>query len=224
MHLLSHIKGIREDEGGTDLLLRVEDKVKERIARRRIKSVEIRLDDGRTISAEQRKKLYATIRDIAEWQGDLPEYTKELLKYTYCEKTGEEYFSLSSCSMDLAREFISHVLDFAIEHGIPLSDTGINRTDDINRYLFTCIKYRTCVVTGRPGADIHHVTGSRVGMGRDRKSIDHSKLEIIALSREIHSYVHQKGEAGLFEKYKIFGITVDRDTLKSLGLSAGDIS
>ena len=45
-------------------------------------------DDGRTISALQRKKAYAIIRDIADYTGDIPEYIKELLKYAFIEKYG----------------------------------------------------------------------------------------------------------------------------------------
>ena len=223
MYLLSRIKAIKETESGTELIIAVADKIKEKVLRQKITDAEIRLDDGRLISADQRKKLYATLRDIAEWQGDVPEYTKELLKFMYCGETGEEYFSLSTCTMETARDFISFVLDFALEHGVHLSDLAINRTDDINKYLFSCIKYRVCAITGVPNADIHHVTGSRVGMGRDRSKVDHGKLEIIALSRPFHNLVHSEGEKEIFEKHKVYGIKVDHETLKSLGLNASTI-
>lgn len=224
MYLLSKIKAIKETDKGTELIVEVSDFIKEKILRQKINKAELRFDDGRTISAEQRKKLYATIRDIALWQGDIPEYTKEVLKFMYAGETGEGYFSLSSCTMTTAKDFISYVLDFALENNIPLKDLGVNRTDDINRYLFSCIKFRTCAISGKPNAEIHHVEGSRVGMGRNRKEVDHSKLELIALSHEYHELVHQEGETDLFEKYKVFGIKVDTDTLYSLGLNFADIS
>ena len=112
---------------------------------------EIRIDDGRTITSLQRRKAYATIRDISSWTGYLPEEQKEWLKYLYIERTGNTYFSLSDCSMDTAREFISIILDYALEEGIPLSERGIERTDDIGRYLYSCIKNKRCAVCGRPG-------------------------------------------------------------------------
>jgi len=37
---------------------------------------ELRLNDGRRISADQRKKAHATIADIANWQGECPIYAK----------------------------------------------------------------------------------------------------------------------------------------------------
>lgn len=61
-------------------------------------------------------------------------------------------------------------------------------------------------------------------MGRNRKKIDHSKLEIIALSREWHTKVHQEGEEKIFKTYKIYGITVDHEVLKELGLTVDDLS
>lgn len=225
MHYLARIKGVKDVEEGTDIIVRLPEKrLGEDIVRRQILNAEIRLDDGRSISAEQRKKIYATIRDIAEWNGEVPEWMKEYLKYDYCIKEGEEYFSLSSCSMDLARDFITHIIDFVLEHNIPLTDIAINRTDDINKYLYSCLKYRRCSITGKPNADIHHVTGSRVGMGRSRVKINHNGLELIALSREWHNKVHAQGEIDIFNAYKIYGIKLDRQTLLDLGLKAEDIN
>lgn len=111
---------------------------------------ELRIDDGRSITTLQRKKIYATIRDIFNFIGDSPEYLKVFLKYMFCEETGEEYFSFSSCSLEIAREFISYILDFALAWDVPLSESGLLRTDDIDRYLFSCIKYRKCCITGNP--------------------------------------------------------------------------
>ena len=50
--------------------------------------VEIRLDDGRSISAEQRKKIFAIIRDIAIWSGDDPESIRQLLTLDFCWRSG----------------------------------------------------------------------------------------------------------------------------------------
>ncbi|MEG1367288.1 MAG: putative HNHc nuclease, partial [Oscillospiraceae bacterium] len=48
-----------------------------------INECEIRLVDGRTISSEQRKHIYATISDIAEYTGYLPDEAKAVLKYQF---------------------------------------------------------------------------------------------------------------------------------------------
>lgn len=121
------------------------------LSKKKIKDAEIRLDDGRHISADQRKKAYATIRDIASYTGYLPEEQKEWLKYLHIVKTGCGYFSLADCSMDTAREFINTILEYAVENGIPLTDNAVERTDDINRYLYFCIKHKKCAICGRDG-------------------------------------------------------------------------
>ena len=73
-----------------------------------MRTCNVRLDDGRHISAEQRKKAYATINDIAAFTGEMPEVMKEWLKYLHIYRTGCEVLSLSSCSMDTARGIYQH--------------------------------------------------------------------------------------------------------------------
>lgn len=203
---LIEIKGIRQSENGTEMLVLAPEKnLFDMILDKRIKVAEMRLDDGRTISVMQRKKAYATIRDMAEWTGYPPEVMKEIMKYEFMIRTGEEYFSLSDCSMDLAREFISMLIDFALEHGIQLSDLAINRTDDIGRYLYSSIKHKGCAVCGRPG-EIHHV--DTIGMGNNRKKVDDSDHRKICLCRIHHSEAHNMGMTAFEEKHKVYGITV----------------
>ena len=109
------IRGYREDPTGTDLLIHIPDRqLGDMLRHKRIKGAELRLDDGRHITAAQRRKAYATIRDIADFTGYLPEEEKEWLKYLHIIRTGEAYFSLSGCSMDTARGFLNTILDHAI--------------------------------------------------------------------------------------------------------------
>jgi len=186
--------------------------------------IELRIEDSRTISSAQRKMVYANIKDIALYTGDNPEYIKEILKYNFCIETGLDYFSLSDCSVDLAKEFITFLIDFILKHNIPLSDLGLNRASDIDAYLYSCLFYRRCAISGKINADIHHCTGSAVGMGNNRLTIDHRNLEIIALSREWHNKVHQNGEEEIFEAYKVCGIKGDEKLLDKLGLNYEDIT
>lgn len=74
MHELAKITGIRSDIEGTEMKVFVPEKnLFNTILDKRIHDVELRLDDGRTITNAQRKKAYATIRDIADYTGYLPE-------------------------------------------------------------------------------------------------------------------------------------------------------
>lgn len=112
---------------------------------------EIKLDDGRQITSEQRKKLYATFKDIADYTGDIPEYTKELFKFMFCADSDQEHFSLSDCSMEVARDFINYIIEFVIMHDIPLSELATERTDDIGKYLFYTLKHQKCCICGSKG-------------------------------------------------------------------------
>ncbi|HYF75472.1 MAG TPA: putative HNHc nuclease, partial [Candidatus Nitrosocosmicus sp.] len=163
---------------------------------------QIIIDDSRRISAIQRKKIYATVRDIADYIGDIPELVKEFLKYEFCIEQSIEHFSLSDCSITVAREFISFILDFVIKHGIPLSELGIDRTDDIDKYLYSCLKFRRCCICGKDG-EIHHE--DTIGMGNDRTDYDDSLHKKISLCRVHHTEAHTIGVSEFRKKYKVYG-------------------
>ena len=184
-------------------------KIGEFLSQKCIKKAEMRFDDGRIISIEQRKKAYATIRDIADYTGYLPEEQKEWLKYLYIQKTGDDYISLSDCSMDQAREFINVILEYAIESGIQLSEQAINRTDDIGKYLYFCIKHKKCAICGQDG-EIHHEDA--IGMGNDRKTLDDSNHKKICLCRKHHTIAHQMGVDRFTKMYKVYGIIVKEES------------
>ena len=77
MHYLVEVKGVQKDaDGATVLTLSVPDQAVKTIRQQAVKKVELRIDDGRIISGQQRRKIYATLRDIAEYTG----YTDEAMK------------------------------------------------------------------------------------------------------------------------------------------------
>lgn len=205
MYTLADIQKYRETKNGTDMIIHIPEKVAYYFTDKRCRSAQIRLDDGRRITAEQRKKAYATMKDIAAYTGYLPEEQKEWLKYLHISRTGSDYFSLSDCSVDTAREFINTILDYALEEGIPLSDLGVNRTDDIGKYLYFCIKHKKCAVCGKTG-EIHHVDA--IGMGRDRRKVDDSGTRKICLCRTHHTIAHTKGMDRFEQMYHVYGIVI----------------
>lgn len=209
MHALIELKKYRETDTDTEMLITVPGhKLGNMLTEKHIRQAEIRFDDGRHISAEQRKKAYATIRDIADYTGYLPEEQKEWLKYLHIMNTGCDYFSLSDCTMDTAREFINTILEFALEMGISLSEEAINRTDDIGRYLYFCLKNKKCAICGRPG-EIHHEDA--IGMGNDRHTLDDSRHRKICLCRLHHTIAHERGVESFRQMYKVYGIIFKED-------------
>lgn len=84
MHALAEIVKSVEKDGDTWLVVRLpKSRLKEEIENKTITNTEMRFDDGRHISNLQRKKAYATIRDIAVELGYLPEEMKEIMKCNY---------------------------------------------------------------------------------------------------------------------------------------------
>lgn len=214
--MIERAVGYIQDYDGECLTVIVPYTDERKLLKQGITECEITLTDGRSISAAQRKKAYATIADIADYTGDVPESVKEQLKWLFCMENGIDGFSLSDCDMTVAREFISYVLEFAILWGVPLSEEALKRTDDIGRYLYFCLENRVCAICGRR-ADVHHV--DRVGLGRNRFTIIHTGMEAEALCREHHIECHTIGQATFDEKYHIYGIKLDEWLCEKLGLN-----
>lgn len=187
----------------------------ERLTLRKYSKVQIGLPDGRTISPEQRKKAHALINEIAEWMGEIPEYVKRLVKMEFIvnslQSLEKELFSLSNCDITTAREFITYLIDFMIEHDIPSKIPLYEQCEDIYRYVYSCALKKRCAISGRR-AELHHVDA--VGMGRDRDDIIHIGMRVLPLSREYHTLAHTKGNDWLLNEYHLEPITVDKQIAK----------
>ena len=198
------IKAYKVTQDGTELKIFVPNRnLQNEIIDGRVRTCEIRLEDNRKISYEQRKKAYACIADISKYTGYQPEQAKELMKYLYIIRTGGEYFSLSNCSMETAKEFINVLLDYIIENGIQMDESGVERSEDIDHYLWKCLRERKCCVCGRK-AEIHH--SKAIGRGFNRKHFDDSNLMKMALCRNHHTESHTIGQKEFMKKYKVYGI------------------
>lgn len=184
------------------------------------------LQEKRTLA--QNNMIYALISDIVKhYYNDFEkthkvafrndtEAVKKTLKTGFAQQSGlPKKFSTAKLSKDQATEFISYIIEFCFQFDIPLSKPGIQLTSDINRYLFLCIKYRKCAVTGKPG-EIHHIDA--IGMGRDRREYDHSKSLLICLSREMHTEVHKIGWTAFKNKYYVDGIRLSEAAIQEFNI------
>ncbi|WP_425447760.1 putative HNHc nuclease [Dethiothermospora halolimnae] len=208
------ITGIKETEKGTELLISIPGKgVKEEILRNRNKkgllTAELIVDDNRSPSSEQIAKFYATIGDIAKHTGHAPEFIEMYIKYMFCKEKGLETVSMSKKkgTMSLARELITYLIEFCFREDIPTLDTLRNRNDDINAYLYLCLKYRKCAICNKKG-QMHH--WQAIGMGNNSKKIDDSDHEKMCLCEDHHLFakdaVHRMGKKSFEDKYHIYGI------------------
>lgn len=197
------------------LLLQLNEPINRDIIQKHVRTVELRIDDGRTISTDQRRKIFALIRDISLWSGHGPEEIRELLQWDFIQQYGCEWFSLSDVDMTTAKDFITYLITFCFLWNVPTKDTLLNQTDDISKYLYLCLEHRKCAICNAR-AEVHHV--NRIGMGRDREKIVHVGLLAIALCRVHHDMAHLD-EKGLFEQYFIYGIKLDRYLCDRLNLN-----
>jgi len=190
--------------------------------------VEIGLPDGRLISPEQRKRIYAMLRDIAEWMGEQdPEVVKNLMKLKFMAEEmnaiARRLFSLSDCDMTTAREFITFLISFIVANGIPVSHPLIQGADDVNdirRYVFQCLMHKDCAVCGGR-AELHHVEA--IGAGRNRWEINQIGMPVLPLCRAHHSESHQLGQESFMSKYHLEPIPLTIEIGKLYGLTLVNI-
>ena len=185
-----------------------------------VNTCEIRLNDGRSISDDQRRKIYATFRDIANWSGHDPDDIKLLLKYEYIVATGAEWFSLSDCDMTTANLFLNFIIEFCILWDVPCMDSLLDRSPDISRYVYACLIHKKCALCGEK-AELHHAE-DRVGSGRNRKEIIHLGMRAQPLCRKHHNECHNIGQQTFNEKHLIHGIIINPEICKIWRLENGN--
>ena len=206
----NRITGIVTDYDGTYLTIKAKYDNRDFIIDHAVRNVEIRINDGLHISAEQRKKIYATFKDIAEHTGYEPEDVKDLFKLRFCKSEEIEEFSLSDCEMVVATKFISYLLDFCIEHGVELSEPASARCDDLERMMYSCLLHKKCCICGAK-ADLHHYDA--IGMGADRETMHHRGHRVMALCREHHKAFHDRNE-GFCERYHVVPVMITEKVAK----------
>lgn len=184
---------------------------------REAKTVEVRIDDGRRITNDQRRKIYATMRDIAEWMGDMPDAVKGYFKWSFQGDKEHEDFSLSDVDRETAGDFLTYLIDFCIQNGVPCSDPLWDRCEDIERYMYACVMTRTCCITGKKNAQIHHA--DRIGMGGNRNTMCQVGMRVVPLSADLHTMIHYSGgEQEFYKKHHITPIKLTEKMCEHLQL------
>ncbi|WP_196602105.1 putative HNHc nuclease [Pectinatus frisingensis] len=192
----------------------------ERVCLRKYKDVCIGLPDGRRITPAQRKKAYVLLTKISEWSGYTPvEVIKETTKLQFMAETENitgKVFSLSDCDVTTAREYISFLIDFVIENNVPVGQPLIELCEDINKYVYACLMNKVCAVCGKP-AQLHHV--DRIGMGRNRNTINHLNMLVLPLCGKHHIECHGMSQYEFNEKYHLVSIKLTEEIGKKYNLS-----
>ncbi|KRM91472.1 putative HNHc nuclease [Liquorilactobacillus cacaonum] len=173
------------------------------------------------ITGIQRRKAYAMIHDIGMAQGCEQSYEFQKLKVdlkdSFCRKSGYGSFSLSNCSKYVATDFISWLVELCFFKGIPFQFKDLVNTFDTERQVFLCLVHKRCTVCGQTNnIQINHE--DTVGMGNDRKHLNHRNHRLEALCSYHHLEFHRLGSKSFFDKYHFHGTKLRDEQLIALKL------
>ena len=183
------------------------------------KTVAVELTTAESITAKQRRKCFLLIKFISEWWGYTPvEATKEITKLMFA-STGETIspeFSLSDCSKEVAKKYITYLIDFCLTEGIPCGEPLWKLCEDIPKYVWVCAVNKRCAVCGKK-AQWHHAE-DRVGMGRTRTEICHIGMRGLPLCARHHHECHTMPQSEFNKRYLLESIAVDEKIASTYGL------
>lgn len=177
---------------------------------------ELRFLDPRSFEVQQRKYYYALLGDISNVTGHLIEEVDDNIKWRFRALTGRSV-SLSngsSSTKDDITLLINIALDLAFELNTVLSNKIPIPDRNVEYYLYKCLTTRRCCICGKH-ADIDHFD-TTVGMGNNRKEVDKTQYTYCALCRSHHTEKHTIGLTAFKEKYKVYGIKLNEETIKRL--------
>lgn len=175
--------------------------------------------DARMRTPEQIRKAWALMGEIAEYQGETKDdvYAEQKTAFSvkHLDILQGELFRLSSATVSAARAFITMLVEIIIEYGIPTKEPLYGLCDDIHRYVYACLMNKKCAVCGRK-TELHHY--DHVGMGRNRREIDHIGMRAYPLCREHHDEIHRIGEKSFDARYHLEPIAIDEKIARKYGL------
>lgn len=168
------------------------------------------------ITDDQRKKIFALVNDICEYTGYVNDEMYIKMKFYYMAYSGCDVFSISrnGVTKEFASRFIEFIIEWCFQMDIPFLNREYHLSSDESRTLFIYLKYRSCFVCGRQHSDVAHVEA--VGMGRNRKTIDHSKHHFMCLCRQHHQEQHQIGIETFLKKHHLATIKLNKQQIKDL--------
>ena len=179
--------------------------------------------DSRARTLEQIRKAWALMGEIAEYQGqgkdDVYREQSTAFSLKHLEILQGELFHLSTATVSTARAFINLLIEIILEYGIPTKEPLYGLCDDIERYVYACLMNKKCAVCGKK-TELHHVDA--VGMGRNRREIDHIGMRCLPLCRDHHDEAHMIGERAFDEKYHLVPIAIDQKIAKKYNLKGAE--
>jgi hypothetical protein len=176
--------------------------------------------DSRNRTAEQNRKAWALMTEIADYQGQEKEatYREQALVFTdkFLEILQGRLFHLSTATVSEASAFITMLVEIIVENGIPTKEPLYQMCEDVEKYVYACLMNKKCCVCGKK-ADLHHV--STIGMGYNRNTKPQLGALVMPLCREHHMEYHSTGGTAFGEKYHVVSVPMDKRLAQKYGIS-----
>lgn len=179
------------------------------------------LEEKNKISDQQRKLLFALWRDYEDYTGVPLDAVEAWFKYEYMTTNDlDELPSVArdAISKDVATDFITFVLEYYLNNGIPFAQQDWYKGADINRVCYAMLMNRICFVCGKEHSDAHHLVGSTIGMGNNRNKVNHLDRFVVTLCREHHGEMEQISESVFMDKHIFVPIKVTPTVARKLKL------
>lgn len=179
------------------------------------RQAELFIKDPRGFTPQQRRFVFALMQDIYIYTGEPLESLKDVFYWQFRYFTGKD-ISLSNESentVDEVSTLSELILDFIFENNIPFREGYEIPPQNVEYYFYKCVMTRTCCICGMH-ADICHI--GTVGMGRNRRRIDHTQHTFYAGCRKHHSEEHQLGTQNFLNKYQIIPTKLNAEEVKKL--------
>ncbi|WP_349533983.1 putative HNHc nuclease [Leuconostoc citreum] len=177
--------------------------------------VEIQVRDGREISVKQRNYIYALFKDISDWSGYAPDIIKQEFKFKFECWRELDTFSLSNVEKSVAATFISYLLNFVVEHNVPLSFKPLDalEPEDVAHFEYACLMNKCCVICGKKPSELHHID-TVAANGGYRAKINHLGLRVAKLCTMHHEEAGRLPPEIFLSKYHINGMKIDEHIAK----------
>ncbi|WP_406244617.1 putative HNHc nuclease [Leuconostoc mesenteroides] len=188
--------------------------------------------DDNEPTPKQRRFAFALLNDI--WLSQVGGAWLETVEstrrhfygaYEYYHGLDSGEFSLSAVKGNKSdtNEFINMLLDYAVLHNISLSVKPLNELEpqEIAHWEYQCLMNKCCVICGKRPSDLHHLDGSRVGMGGDRRDVNHLGRRAVQLCRTHHQMFHTD-ENKFMSKFHLNGIVINDEIAQTHRLKTGD--
>ena len=181
------------------------------------------------LSQAQNGLIHVLLKQFGEEIGYTLIEIKELMKEQFAISTDRMDFSTARCDMETANEFVSFIIEQAMELGINLYILGkhdnryrhILEIDNITqRYVIACLKNKTCAICGKKHNEYNEIqldhydtVANTVGTYENDDGL-HGRF--LPLCSYHHFEKHSKSLKDFENKYHIQGIWLNEQLVKEL--------